>query len=79
MKCKRKKATFGVLAPNIQRGGMAIPLGNNLYWMKGRKHKTGGIDIGKDLEGKKNELMKKLPNETKVFSSGKMLECNSPA
>lgn len=79
MKCKRKKATFGVLAPNIQRGGMAIPLGNNLYWMKGRKHKTGGIDIGKDLEVENNEVMQMLPNETRVFSSVKMLGGNSPA
>lgn len=79
MKYKRKKATFGVLAPNIQRGGMAIPLGNNLYWMKGRKHKTGGIDIGKDLEVENNEVMQMLPNETRVFSSVKMLGGNSPA
>lgn len=79
MKYKRKKATFGVLAPNIQRGGMAIPLGNNLYWMRGRKHKTGGIDIGKDLEVENNEVMQMLPNETRVFSSVKMLGGNSPA
>ena len=79
MAYKRKKATFGVLAPNIQRGGTAIPLGNNLYWMKGRKHKTGGIDIGKDLEVENNEVMQMLPNETRVFSSVKMLGGNSPA
>lgn len=79
MKYKRQKATFGILAPNIKRGGMAIPLGNNLYWMKGRKHKTGGIDIGKDLEVENNEVMQMLPNETRVFSSVKMLGGNSPA
>ena len=79
MACKRRKATAGILAPNIQRGGTAIPLGNNLYWMKGRKHNSGGIDIGKDLEVENNEVMQMLPTETRVFSSVKMLGGNSPA
>lgn len=75
----KRKAFAGTLVPNIQRGGTAIPLGNNLYWMKGRKHNSGGIDIGKDLEVENNEVMQMLPNETRVFSSVKMLGGNSPA
>ena len=79
---KRKKlnmAQYGMLAPNVQRGGQAIPIGNNLYLMKGRQHSAGGIDIGKDLEVENNEVMQMLPNETRVFSSMPMLGGYSPA
>lgn len=79
---KRKKlnmAQYGMLAPNVQRGGQAIPMGNNLYLMKGRQHSAGGIDIGKDLEVENNEVMQMLPNETRVFSSMPMLGGYSPA
>lgn len=79
MKVKRKKCYTGTLVPNIERGGSAIPLGNNIYWMKGRTHAKGGIDIGKDLEVENNEVMQMLPNETRVFSSIPFLGGNSPA
>ncbi len=79
---KRRKlnmAQYGMLAPNVQRGGQAIPIGDNLYLMKGRQHSAGGIDIGKDLEVENNEVMQMLPNETRVFSSMPMLGGYSPA
>ena len=38
----------GNYVPNIIRGGNAIPLGNNFYYIKGRKHSAGGVDIGAD-------------------------------
>lgn len=80
MKYKRRTiSSMGTLAPNIERGGSAIPLGNNLYWMKGRQHSAGGIDIGDSLEVENNEVMQMLPNETRVFSSMPMLGGYSPA
>lgn len=36
--------------PNVIRGGSAIPIGNNMFLMRGRSHAQGGIDIGRDLE-----------------------------
>ena len=49
------------LKPKIQSGGKAIPLGKNYYYMKGRKHEQGGIDIGADpksgLEVEDGEVM----------------------
>ena len=35
----------GKYVPNIVRGGNAIPLGDNFYYIKGRKHSDGGVDI----------------------------------
>lgn len=64
--------------PNIVRGGIAVPLGNNYYFMKGRKHKQGGIDVGKDLEVEDGEIMKVSPKEVKVFSSVPFLNGQSP-
>lgn len=66
------------LYPNIVRGGMAIPLGNNYYFMKGRKHNQGGIDIGKDLEVEGGEIMKLDENNVKVFSAVPFLNGKSP-
>ena len=66
------------LYPNIVRGGMAIPLGNNYYFMKGRKHNQGGIDIGKDLEVEGGEIMKLDENNVKVFSAVPFLNGQSP-
>ena len=57
-----------MIYPKIVRGGNAIPIGDNLFLMKGRKHKNGGIDIGKDLEVEGGEVMQTSPNEIKVFS-----------
>ena len=47
--------------------------------MKGRKHKNGGIDIGKDLEVENNEVMQTSPKEIKVYSAQKFLGGQSPA
>ena len=66
------------LYPNIVRGGMAIPLGNNYYFMKGRKHNQGGIDVGKDLEVEGGEIMKLDKNNVKVFSAVPFLNGRSP-
>lgn len=68
-----------MIYPKIIRGGNAIPIGDNLFLMKGRKHKNGGIDIGKDLEVEGGEVMQTSPNEIKVFSAQKFLGGESPA
>lgn len=73
------------LRPNIVRGGVAIPIPNkkNYYYMKGRKHEQGGIDIGKNprtgLEVEDGEVMHISPTEIKVFSSVPFLNDESPA
>lgn len=73
------------LRPNIVRGGVAIPIPNkkNYYYMKGRKHEQGGIDIGKNprtgLEVEDGEVMHISPTEVKVFSSVPFLNGESPA
>lgn len=73
------------LRPNIVRGGVAIPILNkkNYYYMKGRKHEQGGIDIGKNprtgLEVEDGEVMHISPTEIKVFSSVPFLNGESPA
>ena len=64
--------------PNIIRGGIAVPLGNNYYFMKGRKHKQGGIDVGKDLEVEDGEVMKLTKDNIKVFSAVPFLNGQSP-
>lgn len=68
-----------VRVPNVIRGGVAIPLGNNFYYMKGRKHSAGGIDIGKDLEVEDDEVMQVDNDEMKVFSSVPFLRGVSPS
>lgn len=73
------------LRPNIVRGGIAIPIPNkkNYYYMKGRKHEQGGIDIGKNprtgLEVEDGEVMHISPTKVKVFSSVPFLNGESPA
>jgi len=61
--------------PNVIRGGVAIPLGRNLYYMKGRKHSQGGIDIGKNprtgLEVEDGEIIQMKPKELRVLSAQK--------
>lgn len=64
--------------PNIVRGGVAVPLGNNYFFMKGRKHKQGGIDVGKDLEVEDGEVMKLTKDNIKVFSAVPFLNGQSP-
>lgn len=72
-----------VRKPNVVRGGTAIPLGRNYYYMSGRKHETGGIDIGKNprtgLEVEDGEVMHAGKNEVKVFSAQPFLNGESPA
>lgn len=77
---KRKTNT---IIPNVVRGGVAIPLGDNYFYMKGRKHKDGGIDIGKNprtgLEVESDEIVHTSPKELKVYSSVPFLNGLSPA
>ena len=73
-----------IKVPNIVRGGIAIPIKGkkNYYYMKGRKHETGGIDIGKNprtgLEVEDGEIMHISNNDIKVFSSVPFLNGKSP-
>ena len=72
-----------VRKPNIIRGGIAIPLGRNYYYMSGRKHETGGIDIGKNprtgLEVEDGEVMHIGQKNVEVFSAQPFLNGKSPA
>ena len=78
-------ATKKVMKPDVVRGGIAIPLKGktNYYYMSGRKHKNGGIDIGKNprtgLEVEDGEVMHIADKEIKVFSSVPFLNGKSPA
>lgn len=69
--------------PNVIRGGIAVPLGRNYYYMRGRKHEQGGIDIGKNprtgLEVEDGEVMHVGNKDIKVFSSLPFLNDKSPA
>jgi hypothetical protein len=89
---KKNKAKDGIVVnagngnyiPNIVRGGAAIPIGKkNFYYMQGRKHEQGGIDIGRNtktgLEVEGEEVMKVSPKEVRVYSSVPFLQGNSPA
>ena len=74
----------GKYVPNIvSKDAAAIPLGNNFYYIKGRKHSAGGVDIGADpktgLEVEGEEVMKVTPKEVRVYSSIPFLQGNSPA
>lgn len=62
--------------PNIIRGGRAIPFGNptdNLYYLQGRSHAKGGIDIGENprtgIEAEGGEVVQIKPNELRVLSA----------
>lgn len=72
-----------VKVPNVVRGGIAIPLGNNYYFMRGRKHINGGIDIGNNsrtgIEVEDGEVMKMEHGGAKIFSSVPFLNGKSPA
>ena len=73
-----------IKVPNIVRGGIAIPIKGkkNYYYMKGRKHEIGGIDIGKNprtgLEVEDGEIMHISDNDIKVFSAQPFLNGKSP-
>lgn len=72
-----------ILNPKVVRGGKAIPLGNNFYYMQGKKHEQGGIDLGADdkngLEVEGGEVVHTSKNSIKVFSAVPMLNGKSPA
>lgn len=72
-----------ILNPKVVRGGKAIPLGNNFYYMQGKKHEQGGIDLGADdkngLEVEGGEVVHISKNSIKVFSAVPMLNGKSPA
>lgn len=69
--------------PNVIHGGRATNIKGNLYYMSGRKHEAGGIDIGKNpktgLEVEDGEIVQTSPNGLKVFSAQPILNGNSPA
>lgn len=70
---------------DVVRGGIAIPIPNkdNYYYMSGRKHINGGIDLGKDpktgLEVEDGEVVKIGKNYIKVFSAVPFQNGKSPA
>lgn len=72
-----------VKVPNVVRGGIAVPLGNNYYFMRGRKHVNGGIDIGSNprtgIEVEDGEVIKMENGGAKIFSSVPFLNGKSPA
>jgi len=72
-----------VLYPKVVRGGAAIPLGNNFYYMQGKKHSQGGIDIGQNdntgIEVEDEEIMHVTPKEAKIYSAVPFLNGKSPA
>lgn len=67
------------LIPNVKNGGKATNIGGNLYYMSGRKHSAGGIDIGDTLEVEGGEVVQTTPKEVKVFSAQPILNGKSPA
>lgn len=71
------------IKPNVVRGGKATNIGGNLYYMNGRKHSQGGIDIGKNpktgLEVEDGEIVETRPESLRVFSAQPIINGNSPA
>ncbi len=69
--------------PNVVSGGTAINLGNNLYYMRGKTHKQGGIDIGSNpktgIEVENGEVVQTSPTGLRVFSAQPILNGISPA
>lgn len=72
-----------IFKPKVVRGGRATHIKDNLYYMSGRKHEAGGIDIGKNprtgLEVEDGEIVQTDSNGLKVFSAQPILNGNSPA
>jgi hypothetical protein len=69
-------------APIVSRGGTAVPIKKNTFLLKGRKHDTGGIVIGKgknSIEAEGEEVVQITPKQLKVFSAQPILNGNSPA
>jgi hypothetical protein len=68
--------------PIVSRGGTAVPIKKNTFLLKGRKHDTGGIVIGKgknSIEAEGDEVVQITPKQLKVFSAQPILNGNSPA
>lgn len=82
-KLPQKQYTVGGKIPNVVAGGIAQPLGNNFFYMNGRKHSQGGIDIGHSdktgIEVEGGEVVETNGNELKVYSAQPILNGASPA
>lgn len=79
----QKQYAVGGKVPNVVAGGIAQPLGNNFFYMNGRKHSQGGIDIGPSdktgIEVEGGEVVETNGNELKVYSAQPILNGVSPA
>lgn len=79
----QKQYAVGGKVPNVVSGGIAQPLGNNFFYMNGRKHSQGGIDIGPSnktgIEVEGGEVVETNGNELKVYSAQPILNGASPA
>lgn len=79
----QKQYAVGGKVPNVVAGGIAQPLGNNFFYMNGRKHSQGGIDIGPSdktgIEVEGGEIVETNGNELKVYSAQPILNGASPA
>lgn len=79
----QKQYTVGGKIPNVVAGGIAQPLGNNFFYMNGRKHSQGGIDIGPSdktgIEVEGGEVVETNGNELKVYSAQPIINGVSPA
>lgn len=79
----QKQYAVGGKVPNVVAGGVAQPLGNNFFYMNGRKHSQGGIDIGPSdktgIEVEGGEVVETNGNELKVYSAQPILNGASPA
>lgn len=79
----QKQYAVGGKIPNVVAGGIAQPLGNNFFYMNGRKHSQGGIDIGSSdktgIEVEDGEVVETNGNELKVYSAQPIINGVSPA
>lgn len=79
----QKQYAVGGKMPNVVAGGIAQPLGNNFFYMNGRKHSQGGIDIGPSdktgIEVEDGEVVETNGNELKVYSAQPIINGVSPA
>lgn len=82
-KLLQKQYAVGGKIPNVVAGGIAQPLGNNFFYMNGRKHSQGGIDIGPSdktgIEVEDGEVVETNSNELKVYSAQPIINGVSPA
>ena len=79
----QKQYAVGGKVPNVVDGGIAHPLGNNFFYMNGRKHSQGGIDIGPSdktgIEVEDGEIVETNGDELKVYSAQPIINGISPA